>query len=184
MRASFPHSRKASCSQSWSESCLDQRCVRDGPARVFYGPQLRHVQRLLHGQTPMPGDLAVRLRLTHYHSLLPPSDPQSHPYRCRQTAIGKSAKSQSKVLGCRFSYAPVMNCLAVLGKAVGISAALSELPLILIGQPGFAIPIHVEFSSHSVASGVTFSGQTKMYRKTRSAMCHQVVNSATLISPD
>ncbi|MNE41575.1 hypothetical protein D3C80_1356540 [compost metagenome] len=71
-------------------------------------------------------------------------------------------------------------CLAVSGIAAGNSAALFELPLILTEQPGFAIPIHVEFSSNSVAFGVTSSGKTKTYRKTRSAMCHQVVNSAPL----
>jgi hypothetical protein len=71
-----------------------------------------------------------------------------------------------------------MNCLAMPGKAVGISAALFELPLILTEQPGFAI--HVEFSSNSVAFGVTSSGKTKTYRKTRRAMSHQVANTAPL----
>jgi len=71
-----------------------------------------------------------------------------------------------------------MNCLAVPGKGAGISAALFELPLILTEQLGFAI--HVEFSSNSVAFGVTSSGKTKTYRKTRSAMSHQVANNAAL----
>jgi hypothetical protein len=70
--------------------------------------------------------------------------------------------------------------LAVSGEAADHSAALFQLPLILTEQPGFAIPIHVEFSSNSVAFGVTSSGKTKTYRKTRSAVCHQVVNSANL----
>jgi hypothetical protein len=75
-------------------------------------------------------------------------------------------------------------CVAVSGKAADLSAALFKLPLILTEQPGFAIPIHVDFSWNSVAFGVTSSGKTKTYRKTRSAMCHQVVNCAPYISPD
>jgi len=34
------------CSQSWSESYLDQACVRYGSAHVFYGAL---VQRVFHG---------------------------------------------------------------------------------------------------------------------------------------
>jgi hypothetical protein len=67
-------------------------------------------------------------------------------------------RPEVKGLKWRPIFCPISKVL----KAAGISAALFELPLILIEQPEFAI--RVVFSSHSVAFGVTSSGKTKTYR--------------------